>query len=132
MTTKVHKATMQQSLRVNVHDGVTMHIINISMSDSHLTVLEKTAQAMRRPNNLIEIGYEAPWSSKIGTKKNLAYISSKEELDEFWLAYGRYVDIQRLKKRCSIEEVACEITFRNMLDSMAVLSVLMIILLHTK
>ncbi len=69
---------------------------------------------MKRPNNLVEMGYEAPWSAKIGTKKSLAYVSNEEELDDFWLSYARYVAKQGGKKQKKAEEVV--IVFSNMQD----------------
>ena len=64
------------------------------------------------------MGYEAPWSLKIGTKKSLAYIMNEDELDEFWIAYTRYITPKKGAKKgtAAIEEVA-GIVFRNMFDS---------------
>lgn len=105
------------TLRVKIHDGLAERFTTISSSDHYLDVLEKTAQAMKRPNHAIEIGYEASWSTKIGTKKSLTYISNKVELDEFWLAYSRYMKDQRSKPRNRGQEVVCEVVFRNTLDN---------------
>ena len=115
-TTKSRNVIGGKAIKVSIHDGIAMRVTSISPSDTHLDVLEKAATLMKRPNHMVEIGYEAPWSSKIGTKKNIAYISNEEELDDFWLAYDRYMKNQ-IKKRNRGEEIVCEIVFRNMLDN---------------
>ena len=112
----MHNAQDREFIKILVHDGLATCPIWISLVDGHLDVLEKTAQAMRRPNYAIEIGYKARWSSKVGTKRSLSYISSQSELDEFWTAYNRYVMDQQSKKRKKSGEETCEIIFRNMLD----------------
>ena len=100
-----------------------MRQISITPLDTQLDVLEKTASAMKRPNHATEIGYEAPWSSKIGSKKSLAYLSTQDELDDFWLAYNRYVNGQLAKKKKKgPSEISCEIVFRNMMDNLAAVS----------
>ena len=116
----IRHASNQGPIKISVHDGLGMRPITISPVDTQLDVLEKTALAMKRPNHAIEIGYEAPWSSKIGTKKCLAYLSTQDELDDFWLAYERYGKSQLAKKRKNGEEKPCDIVFRNMLDGSAV------------
>ena len=75
-----------------------MHSIGISSSDSFLEVLEKVAMVMRRHNKSVEIGYEAPWSAKIGAKKVLSYITNESELKEFWLAYNQCIRNLNSKK----------------------------------
>ena len=112
---KVCDTNEETIIEINVHDGLGMRITSISSSDSYLEVLEKTAMAMKRPNHSVEIGYEAPWSSRIGTKRNLAYISSDDELANFWLSYNRYTRNQQSKKRKHDKAVVCEIVFHNML-----------------
>ncbi len=101
-------------VKVQVHDGLAMRAVTISTLDGLFDLLEKIATAMKRPNNLVEMGYEAPWSAKIGTKKSLAYVSNEEELDDFWLSYARYVAKQGGKKQKKAEEVV--IVFSNMQD----------------
>lgn len=99
------RATMRgMKVKVNVHDCVALRSLTISTSEPYLEVLERVAMVMKRPNNRVEIVYEAPWSSKIGAKKALAYISNEDELDDFWLAYGRYVKKQENKKMGRREE----------------------------
>jgi hypothetical protein len=112
-----HNLVGQKTLKIKVHDGLGERAMSISSSDQHLDILERTAQMMKRPNHAVEIGYEAPWSSKTGTKKNLAYISNDDELDEFWLAYSRYVKVQQKKRQNRGQEIVCEIIFRNMFDN---------------
>ncbi|KAL5524967.1 hypothetical protein ACEPAF_8836 [Sanghuangporus sanghuang] len=107
-----------EEIKVKVHDGLAERVVTISSLDKHVDVLEKAAQAMRRPNHLVEIGYEAPWSSKIGTKMSLTYISNPDELTEFWSAYRRYVKDQQSTRRNRDQEITCEIVFRNMLDTL--------------
>lgn len=106
-----------KSVKVNVHDGVALRPIAISPLDSLTDILEKTAVAMRRPQHTVEIGYEACWSSKIGSKRSPAYISSSAELDEFWMAYHTYVQNQQGKKGNYGKDIDCAILFRNMLNS---------------
>ncbi len=76
---------------------------------------------MKRPNHKVEMGYEAPWSSKVANKKCVAYISNDDELDDFWLAYARYLEAQRKKlKKATGEVVISDIVFRNMSDGVQV------------
>ncbi|KAL5512281.1 hypothetical protein ACEPAG_9375 [Sanghuangporus baumii] len=117
-TRRTPKRPEIEEIKVKVHDGLAERIVTISSLDKHVDVLEKAAQAMKRPNHLVEIGYEAPWSSKIGTKKSLTYLSNPDELTEFWCAYRRYVKDQRSKRRNRDQEITCEIVFRNMLDTL--------------
>ena len=119
-----------QPVQVLVHDGLGMRRISITPLDTQLDVLEKTASAMKRPNHAIEIGYEAPWSSKIGTKKSLAYLSTQEELIDFWIAYKRYIKGQLSKKKKG-QEINCEIVFRNMMDNLAAVSVSFLLIYST-
>lgn len=121
-TTKGRKAIGQHAMKVFAHDGLAMRIVNISTSDTHLELLEKIATSMKRPNHLVEIGYEAPWSTKVGSKKSLAYITNEEELDSFWLAYSQFSKKQKGKTQKRRAESSCDIIFRNMLDNAPVSS----------
>ncbi len=52
---------------------------------------------MKLPNDYVEMGYEAPWSMKNGTKRIAMFISNTDDLDEFWCF------IQRLHERAGEE-----------------------------
>lgn len=78
-------------LNCQVHDGRGMRTITITPKNDHLDVLFKVSQVVKRPSTVIELGYQAPWSTKKGTKRCCAYISSDEELDLFWSAYIGYM-----------------------------------------
>ena len=114
---KARSALSAKSVKVNVHDGLALRPITISPLDSLSDILEKTSTAMRRPRHTVEIGYEACWSSKVGNKRNSAYISTSAELSDFWAAFHRYVKDQQSKKGNSGKDVECAILFRNMLDN---------------
>ena len=116
-TAEGRKTIGQKTIKVYVHDGLALRTVGISTSDSHLELLEKIATAMKRPNHLVEMGYEAPWSTKIGNKKSLAYLSNEDELDGFWVAYSRFTKKQEGKTQKRRAEVACDIVFRNMTES---------------
>ncbi len=113
-TVKSRRTIKQRELKVYVHDGLAMRTVTIGTADSLFSVLEKIAFAMKRPNNQVEMGYKAPWSLKINNKKSLAYISSEEELDDFWLSLDSYEVKQKAKKKASN---ASDIVFSNMMDN---------------
>lgn len=96
-----------------------MRSVTICSLDTLLELLEKICSAMKRPNNKVEMGFEAPWSAKIGSKKCVAYISNVEELGDFWLAYSSHLDAlkKKQKKKCSDEVVVTGIVFHNLMDS---------------
>ncbi len=102
-------------LKINVFDGLALRPVTITTEDTVFDLLEKVAIVLKRPTVAIEMGYEAPWSLKINSKKCLAYISNEEELDDFWLAYAGYTAKQQ-KGQKKKEVAAGSITFRNMLD----------------
>ena len=118
---KGRKALGRLDVKVQVHDGVAMRNVNISSKDGLYELLEKIANAMKRPSNLVEMGYEAPWSSKVGQKRNLAYVSNEDELDDFWVAFSRYSKGKGAKDQDGPNST---IVFRNMLDNAQVCSVL--------
>ncbi len=110
------KAVSKREIKVSVHDGIAMRTVAISSTESLLQILEKICSAIRRPNNKVEMGYEAPWSSKIGSKKLVSYISNDDELSEFWRAYERFLETQKSKQKGkSIAEIS-GIVFHNVLD----------------
>ena len=90
-----------------------MCTVPISSEESHLDLLEKIATSMKRPNAMVEIGYEAPWSAKIGTKKCVAYLSNEDDLTEFWSSFASYVRGQGKKKWA--EGSVPGIVFQNMI-----------------
>ena len=109
---KGRKTVAPRELKVQVHDGLALRSVTIRTADNLLETLEKIAGAMKRPNNQVEMGYEAPWSAKTGSKRTLAYISNDEELDDFWASLDTYTSKQKTKKN----ENSYDIIFRNMLD----------------
>ncbi len=113
----------QHQVKVQVHDGLAMRNVVIRTSDGLMELLEKIASAMKRPNHLVEMGYEAPWSAKNGTKKILSYVSNNDELDDFWVAFHRFAEGGKKKK--SDDEVV-GIIFRNTLDGNQVCSIVLI------
>ena len=84
--------------KVNVHDGVALRSVEITSTEGYYEVLSKVAGVMQRPNAAVLLGYEGPWSAKIGTKKCHIYVSNETELREFWLSLGRYVEKTGKKK----------------------------------
>ena len=109
-----------QSVKINIHDGLAMRILEVNSGMSFLDVQDLVAETMKRSSPSVEIGYEAPWSAKVGTKKTLAYITSEAELSDFWLAYKRYVGSSKPGKRSKTTTENMEIIFRNLRDSTAV------------
>ncbi len=96
--------------KINVHDGAALRQVNINSQESLLDVLSKVAAAMLRNNHEVEMSCEAPWSTKIGTKKIPQYITNATELEEFWFNFR-----SRAKKtKCS--DIP-GILFRNMRDN---------------
>ncbi|KLO19024.1 hypothetical protein SCHPADRAFT_885687 [Schizopora paradoxa] len=102
------------NIKVQVHDGVALRNVCISSKDGLYELLEKISNAMKRPSQLVEMGYEAPWSSKVGQKKNLAYVTNEDELDDFWVSLNRYAK----GKYTSADEWGAGIVFRNMQDNL--------------
>ena len=99
--------------KVSVHDGIAMRFLIIKSSDSLFSVWERIAAAMKRPNTQVEMGYEAPWSTKIGLKKSLAYITNADELNDFWLSYTGYLK-KSGKKQLDVDGSVMGIVFHNM------------------
>lgn len=64
------------------------------------------------------MGYEAPWSQKVGTKKSPSHVLNNDEMEGFWTAYARYVNNRKGKKNTDEEVVG--IVYRNMLDNWSV------------
>lgn len=98
-------------LEVQVHDGVGLRHARFSTNDSQNVLREKVAISMGRDPVNVDIGYEAPWSQKVGTKKVPVYITSEMELDFFWSAYDGHRE--KLEKK-GIEGPIAGITFINM------------------
>lgn len=104
------------NIKVQVHDGVALRNVAISSKDGLYELLEKISKAMKRPAHSVEMGYEAPWSSKVGQKKNLAYVTNEDELDDFWVSLNRYAK----GKYTSADEWGAGVVFRNMMDNLPV------------
>lgn len=102
-----------REVKVSVHDGLAMRTLTVKTSDSFIDVLENISALMKRPNTQVEMGYEAPWSTKIGSKKSLAYITTDEELENFWSAYVGYVK-KGGKKQLDANGSVLGIVFHNM------------------
>ncbi|KLO05822.1 hypothetical protein SCHPADRAFT_946603 [Schizopora paradoxa] len=113
---KGRKAVGKLDIKVQVHDGVALRNVNISSKDGLYELLEKIANAMKRPSQSVEMGYEAPWSSKVGQKKNLAYVTNEDELDDFWISLNRYAK----GKYTGADDWGAGIVFRNMQDNIQV------------
>ncbi|KLO04689.1 hypothetical protein SCHPADRAFT_896835 [Schizopora paradoxa] len=109
---KGRKAIAPRDVKVQVHDGLALRSVTIATADSLFDTLEKIAGAMKRPNNQVEMGYEAPWSAKTGTRRTLAYISNDEELDDFWTSFATYTSKPKNRKA----DNSYDIIFRNMMD----------------
>lgn len=109
-------------VKVSVHDGLAMRSVTICSLDTLHELLEKICAAMKRPNHKVEMGFDAPWSSKIGSKKCVAYISNAEELADFWNAYARCLEQQKKKQKGNAEVVVSGIVFHNLMDSAQVSS----------
>lgn len=105
----------EHKLTVSVFDGLATRHVTITTLDALFDLLEKVSKTLKRPNTAVEMGYEAPWSSKVNSKKCLAYVTNEEELNEFWLSYVRYTGKQKGKK--PKEVTASDIVFRNMKDT---------------
>ncbi len=116
LTPKGRKTLGRKEINIDVHNGVALRPIKISTSLGHLALTEKVAASMNKPYNLVELGYEAPWSSKMNNKKCRAYISNEAELDNFWLSYVRHVKAQKGKKGKNAEVTVDGIVIYNMLD----------------
>ncbi len=93
-----------------MHDGAALRQVKINSKETHLDVLSKVAAAMLRLNNEVEMSCEAPWSTKMGSKKIPQYITNNIELEEFWVNFKR-----RAKKMKTMDIPG--ILFRNMRDS---------------
>ena len=86
------KATTKCEAKVNVHDGVGVRNVTVSISENYYNMLARIATIMKRSPAAVELRYEAPWSMKAGTKKLLSYLSNETEWAEFWVAINRYVE----------------------------------------
>ncbi|KLO04585.1 hypothetical protein SCHPADRAFT_947594 [Schizopora paradoxa] len=106
-----------KSVKVQVHDGVALTQMTVSTTDSYLTVLQKMAAVMQRPTPSVKLAYEAAWSQKIGTKKCPAYVTSDQEMANFWAQMEDHkTKIGKGKpKSWKITDESLGITFRNML-----------------
>ena len=100
-------------LEVQVHDGLGLRQIFVSTDDTIGKVVDKAANSMKRDTYNVDIGYEAPWSHKVGTKKVPVYITTDVELDNFWVAYDGYRE--KLEKK-NITDPITGVLFINMKD----------------
>lgn len=109
---KGRKTVGKLKAKVHVYDGIGLRPVGISTEDDRLDLLEKVCTAMKRPHQKVEMGYEAPWSAKVGSKKCIAYLSNDEEYDDFWLSFSRQ------QKKAKGEEVL-GIVIYNVMESTA-------------
>ncbi len=113
---KGRQSTTTYSVKVNVHDGLAMRLVPLKSTDSLMEVLVKVVNVLQRAVYQVKMGYDAPWSAKVGTKKVQTYITTDEELEEFWVAYDRYLsNLGPKKKKDSGGEIS-GIVFCNMND----------------
>ena len=97
-----------------------MRVTEISASMSFIETQELVSETMKRSSPAVEIGYEAPWSAKVGSKKTTAYITNEAELEDFWVAYRRYIQTAKSGKRNKSAKEHPEIVFRNLREQSAV------------
>ncbi len=109
------KVSRTYNINIQVHDGLGTHGVDISTSDNLQTLMERLALVFRRATTSILLGYEAPWSLKVGSKKTPSFINSQKALREFWLAFDRYVGILKNGKSKK-DPASVAILFRNMHD----------------
>lgn len=76
----------------NVSDGVGMRLIEVERGENLFKIRDKVAEAMKKDPETVEMGYEAPWCVKSGTKRIARYITTSKELEEFWRAYHNHLD----------------------------------------
>lgn len=119
---KSRKTLGVKKIKVDVHDGHASRSIEVTTSLGYLDFHEKVATTMKRPYNLVELGYEAPWSSKLSGKKIRSYVSNEKELDEFWFSLEKHLKAQKAKKGKKDDDTVDGIVFHNMLDSTPVRS----------
>ncbi|KLO09579.1 hypothetical protein SCHPADRAFT_892976 [Schizopora paradoxa] len=110
---KCRKNIGYHELEVQVHDGLGLRQIYISTMDGIGSVVDKAADSMKRDTYNVDIGYEAPWSHKVGTKKVPVYITTEVELDNFWVAYDGYRE--KLEKK-NLTDPITGVLFINMKD----------------
>ncbi len=82
---------------------------------------------MKLPNDYVEMGYDAPWSMKSGTKRIAMFVSNTDNLAEFWRSYNAFMNAPGRKPN------SISISFRNMLDLTQVCSIFdssFILLIH--
>ncbi len=105
-------------VKVGVIASGGMRSVTLFKTQTHVEVLTKVAEAMKLPNDYVEMGYEAPWSMKNGTKRIAMFISNTDDLDEFWRSYNAFMNAPGRKPSNT------GISFRNMLDLAQVCSIL--------
>lgn len=101
--------------QIGVNDGAALRSVTINSNMKYLDVLSRVGGAMQRPNNEVQMCYEAHWSQKNGSKKVPAYVTSEDELALFFDSYRRNAN-----KKGGTEGIM----FRNMLDQKVRLSVI--------
>ena len=115
---KVAKPTREKvDVKIQVFDGLAMRSATIPSSANYVRMLDTIAKSMRRPNESVMLGYEAPWSPKLGTKKVVAYISNDMDVDQFFDEYFDHIDELKAKKKTKSAKITVNgILFRNMID----------------
>ncbi len=108
------------ALSVFVDDGVGSHCLDISTHDDYSILLGKVASKMALPIHCIMLGYESPWSSKVGQKRRPIYIVSEFNLDFFWSTSKQHIEGKEGGKKSRsqvIAELGASITFVNMMEA---------------
>ncbi len=114
-------------VKIGVIASGGMRSITLFKSQSLVQVLTKVAEAMKLPNDYVEMGYDAPWSMKSGTKRIAMFVSNTDDLAEFWRSYNAFMNAPGRKPN------SISISFRNMLDLTQVCSIFdssFILLIH--
>lgn len=102
-------------LKVQVHDGAGFRAETISSAETFNETREKLSGAMKRPSRVVELGYEAGWSQKIGTKKCPTYVTNDQEYKNFWMEC-KDQDRKAKASKKGTKNPLLGIVFRNMFD----------------
>ena len=106
-------------LSVFVDNGAGSHSLEVSTLDNYDNLITKVSAKMSIPYHCVTMGYEAPWSTKVGQKRRPIYIISEVNLDFFWAQSKRHIDGKEGGKKSKtqvIAELGALITFVNMME----------------
>ncbi|EJD04122.1 uncharacterized protein FOMMEDRAFT_27905 [Fomitiporia mediterranea MF3/22] len=65
-------------------------LVNNTVKTDSERLVKLVSALMKLIPTSVELGYKASWSSKTGSKQNIMFIMSLEELADFWEEYKRY------------------------------------------